>query len=73
MYEAQRYVDARDMIDEQLENFSITKTECYDEKDRPRVEREIAKWFGDGDRAEGIRKFVEYVKTKRTCASSLRI
>ena len=63
MYEAQRYVDARDMIDEQLENFSITKTECYDEKDRPRVEREIAKWFGDGDRAEGIRKFDEYVKT----------
>ena len=63
MYECQRYVDARDMIDEQLENFSITKTECHDEKDRPRVEREIAKWFGDGDRAEGIRKFDQYVKT----------
>ena len=63
MYECQRYVDARDMIDEQLENFSITKTECHDEKDRPRVEREIAKWFGDGDREEGIRKFDEYVKT----------
>ena len=63
MYECQRYVDARDMIDEQLENFSITNTECFDEKDRPRVEREIAKWFGDGDRAEGIRKFDEYVKT----------
>ena len=63
MYECQRYVDARDMIDEQLENFSITKTECHDEKDRPRVEREIAKWFGDGDRDEGIRKFDEYVKT----------
>ena len=63
MYECQRYVDARDMIDEQLENFSITKTECHEEKDRPRVEREIAKWFGDGDRDEGIRKFDEYVKT----------
>ena len=50
------------MIDEQLENFSITKTECHDEKDRPRVEREIAKWFGDGDRDEGIRKFDDYVK-----------
>ena len=61
MYECQRYVDARDMIDEQLDNFSITNTECFDEKDRPRVEREIAKWFGDGDRAEGIRKFDEYV------------
>ena len=32
MYECQRYVDARDMIDEQLDNFSVTKTECYDEK-----------------------------------------
>ena len=32
-------------------------------KDRPRVEREIARWFGDGDRDEGIRKFDEYVKT----------
>ena len=63
MYECQRYVDARDMIDEQLDNFSIANTECHDEKDRPRVEREIAKWFGDGDRAEGIRKFDEYVKT----------
>ena len=63
MYECQRYVDARDMIDEQLENFSITKTECHDEKDRPRVEREIARWFGDGDRDVGIQKFDEYVKT----------
>ena len=64
MYECQRYVDARDMIDEELENFSITKTECHDEKDRPRVEREIAKWFGDGDRNEGIRKFDEYVRPR---------
>ena len=64
MYECQRYVDARDMIDEQLENFSITKTECHDEKDSPRVEREIAKWFGDGDRDEGIRKFDEYVRPR---------
>ena len=63
MYECQRYVDARDMIDEQLENFSIAKTQCHDEKDRPRVEREIAKWFGDGDRDLGIQKFDEYVKT----------
>jgi len=64
MYECQRYVDARDMIDEQLENFSITKTECHEEKDRPRVEKEIAKWFGDGDRDEGIRKFDEYVRPR---------
>ena len=64
MYECQRYVDARDMIDEQLENFSITKTECHDEKDRPRVEREIAKWFGDGDRDVGIQKFDEYVRPR---------
>ena len=64
MYECQRYVDARDMIDEQLENFSITKTECHDEKDRPRVEREIAKWFGEGDRDVGIRKFDEYVRPR---------
>ena len=64
MYECQRYVDARDMIDEQLDNFSITNTECHDEKDRPRVEREIAKWFGDGDRAEGIRKFDEHVRPR---------
>ena len=64
MYECQRYVDARDMIDEQLENFSVTKTECHDEKDRPRVEREIAKWFGDGDRDVGIQKFDEYVRPR---------
>lgn len=63
MAECQKYAAAREQIDAQLENFSIERAECFDEKDRPRVEREIAKWFGDGDRAEGIRKFDEYVKT----------
>ena len=62
MYECQKYAAARDLIDEQMETFSIERAECFDEKDRPRVEREIAKWFGDGDRATGIAKFDDFVR-----------
>lgn len=62
MYECQKYAAARESIDKQVENFSIERAECFDESDRPRVENEIAKWFGNGDRTEGIRVFNEYVR-----------
>ena len=47
MYECQRYAAARESINEQMRDFSIARAECFDETDRPRVEREIAKWFGN--------------------------
>ena len=62
MYECQKYAASREKIEDQMENFSIERADCFDEKDRPRVEHEIAKWFGNGDRAEGIRKFDAFVR-----------
>ena len=62
MYECQRCVAAREKIEEQMASFSIAKAECFDERDRPRIEQVIAQWFGGGDRAAGIKHFDSYVR-----------
>ena len=46
-------VAAREKIEEQMASFSIAKAECFDERDRPRIEQVIAQWFGE--RAAGIK------------------
>ena len=70
MYECQRYVDARVMIDEQLDNFSVTKTECYDEK----IARgSSAKSRGGLATETATRAFANLTSmSKRTSASSSR-
>ena len=62
MYECQRYAIAREKIEEQIRSFSLSKAQCFDESDRPRIEREVARWFGAGDKAEGIQTFDSYVR-----------
>merc|ERR1711998_315694 len=62
--ECQKLAAQRETIDEQIANFSIDNAECFDPKDRPRVYREIGKWFGEGDEAAGIANFNNYVRTE---------
>eukprot|EP00947_MAST-08B_sp_MAST-8B-sp1_P000454 g454.t1 len=62
MVACQRYVAARERIEEQMRDFSISRAQCFDERDRDRIEREVGKWFGGGDRAAGIRAFDAYVR-----------
>ena len=62
MYECQRYAAASEQIEAQIADFSITRAECFEERDRVRIEREVAKWFGSGDRERGVRAFDAYVR-----------
>ena len=50
----------------QMANFSVREAECFDEKDRERVERNIIEWFGGetGDADAALDAFDTYVRTE---------
>jgi hypothetical protein len=56
------YVQNRGNLASQLDEFDIMNAECYDQRDRERVQRTIDHWFGNGESSSGTEALNEYVR-----------